>query len=167
MTRCSISMLTRSSGVSHAYIHLNSTPAPTNAQSLFKELTYQKPNPWQPSPVIFSFSQGFSFDLATIEESLDEWLTLVAGSERNIPVLFLGAHVLSPARESMDSMSDIQEQIAGIAKRRHVDILGLYNLTLQASTVTAQNFGEKVGLVEAMMVINVRSNSFTKCYLFV
>lgn len=47
--------------------------------------------------------------------------------------------------------------VAPAAKEKHFDVLSLYNLTLQASSVDGEKFGEKVALVEAMMVINFLS----------
>jgi hypothetical protein len=44
--------------------------------------------------------------------------------------------------------------MAGIAKKKHLDVLSLYNLTAQATSLDAKHFGERVALVEAMMVIN-------------
>lgn len=46
------------------------------------------------------------------------------------------------------------EKMAPIAREKHFDVLSLYNLTLQASSVDGEHFGEKVALVEAMMIIN-------------
>jgi len=47
-----------------------------------------------------------------------------------------------------------QEQVSGIARDNHFDVLSLYNLTMQASTPDGEHFGERAALVEAMMVIN-------------
>ena len=134
------------------------TPATPNSQALFKDLTYLKPNPWQPSPVIFSLSSGYDSDLAT--RALDEWLSLASGAERNTPMLFLGPHT-SGITESSETTTEansiiwqFQEEISELSRQKHFDMLGLYNLTLQATTAHGVNFGERVALVEAMMVIN-------------
>jgi hypothetical protein len=148
-------------GVKHAYIPVDSTPASTISTKVFKDLTYGKPNPWQPSPMIFSFSKGSSFDTATATKALDEWSTLAAGAERNIPILFLGASALglnkaatTIPKEGNAAVWRFKEQMAGIAKEKNFDVLSLYNLTVQASSVDGERFGQKVSLVEAMMVIN-------------
>ncbi len=148
-------------GVLHAYVRVESVPASTGSQTLFKELTYSKPNSWQPSPLIFSFSHGSSFDTATTTRALEEWHTLATGAERNIPMLFLGSpafgHNKAPGRlpkEGNAGVWQFQEQMTEVAKNYHFDVLSLYNLTVQASTPDGEHFGEMVALVEAMMVIN-------------
>jgi hypothetical protein len=122
--------------------------------NIFKDLTYLKPNPWQPSPLIFSFGHASSFDIEMTTAALDEWLALALAAERNIPLLFLSP----PAIESPDSNTAVwqfHQRMSTVAKEKHVDMLGLYNLTLQATSMDGgQHFGERVALVEVMMVIN-------------
>lgn len=47
------------------------------------------------------------------------------------------------------------------AKARQLDALGMYNLTLQANSWDGSNYGQRVGLVQAMMVkhLPVQGNS--------
>jgi hypothetical protein len=151
-------------GIPHAYIRVENVPASITSQRLFKDLTYSKPNPWQPSPLIFSFSHGLSFDVGATNRAMEEWYTLAAGAERNIPKLFLDSlafgvdDVNKPAdklpKEGNTAVWSYQEQVSQIAKDSHFDFLSLYNLTMQVSTLDGQRFGEKVALVEAMMVVN-------------
>ena len=86
--------------------------------------------------------------------ALDQWLALALAAERNIPILFLSP----PAIGSPDSNTAVwqfHQRMSTVAKKKHVDILGLYNLTLQASSMNeGRHFGERVALVEAMMIIN-------------
>ncbi|PMD66107.1 uncharacterized protein K444DRAFT_640065 [Hyaloscypha bicolor E] len=145
----------------HAYIRVESVPASTTSQTLFKDLTYSRPNPWQPSPLIFSFSHGSSFDVAATTRAMEEWHTIATGAERNIPMLFLGPPAFStnktadtPPKERNSAVWSYQKQVSVKAKTNHFDVLSLYNLTMQASTPDGQHFGEAVALVEAMMVIN-------------
>ena len=49
---------------------------------------------------------------------------------------------------------NFSEEIAGVAREKHFDVLRLYNLTIQAVSRDGENYGQKVALVEAMMVIN-------------
>ena len=148
-------------GVPHAYIRVESTPASSTSQALFKDLTYSKPSPWQPSPLIFSFSRGSSYDVGTTTRAMEEWFALAAGAERNIPMLFLGPPAFgikkTPGTVPKDGNAAVwqyQDQVSRVAKENHFDVLSLYNLTMQASTPDGEHFGERVALVEAMMVIN-------------
>jgi hypothetical protein len=92
---------------------------------------------------------------------MEEWYALAIGAERNIPMLFLSPPAFginqSPStapKEGNRATWQYQEQVTGTAKENHFDVLGFYNLTMQASTPDGSHFGERVALVEAMMVIN-------------
>ncbi|KAI9055843.1 hypothetical protein LZ554_000782 [Drepanopeziza brunnea f. sp. 'monogermtubi'] len=147
--------------VPHAYIPFETVPTSPVSQTSFKDLMYGKPNPWQPSPLIFSFSRGSSFDSTTTTKALDEWYTLATGAERNIPMLFLGppAFGINKApgtvpKEGNVAVWNYHTAVTPAAKEKHFDVLSLFNLTLQASSADGEKFGERVALVEAMMVIN-------------
>jgi hypothetical protein len=111
--------------------------------------------------VIFSLSHGSYLDVNTTTQALDEWTALITAAERNIPMLFLGPRAFGVSRttgippvEGNVAVWQYQEQMAGIAKKKHLDVLSLYNLTAQATSLDGKHFGERVALVEAMMVIN-------------
>jgi hypothetical protein len=111
--------------------------------------------------VIFSLSHGSNLDVDTTTQALGEWATLATAAERNIPMLFLGPRAFgvnkppgTPAAEGNVAVWHYQEQMAGIAMKRHLDVLSLYNLTAQATSPDGEHYGEGVALVEAMMVIN-------------
>lgn len=147
--------------IPHAYIAMDSIPAPAALAASFKDMMYSKPNPWQPSPMIFSFSHGSSLDVPTTTRALEEWTGLATAAERNIPMLFLGppAVGLNKTAEMAPENGNLAlwqylEQMSPIAKEKHFDVLSLYNLTLQASTADGEHFGEEVALVEAMMILN-------------
>jgi hypothetical protein len=147
-------LIRRSLGIPHAYIPVDSVPASQESISDFKDLTYSKPNPWIPSPVIFSFGHAASFDIETTTQALDEWLALALAAERNIPLLFLSPPAIGTP-ESNIAAWQFHQVMSTITKQKHVDMLGLYNLTLQASSIEGGlHFGERVALVKAMMIIN-------------
>ncbi|PBP20119.1 hypothetical protein BUE80_DR008768 [Diplocarpon rosae] len=165
---------------------VETVPAPPAAQSSFKDLTFGKSNPWQPSPLIFSFSHSSSLDSALSTKAVDEWLapesafalsrtaetanadyglftgyTLASASERNIPMLFLSPPAFglnkgpgTSPQEGNLAVLNYHTSMAPAAKEKHFDVLSMFNLTLQASSVDGKKFGAKVALVEAMMVIN-------------
>lgn len=142
----------------HAYISFTDTPAPAIAISNFQSLTYQKPDPWRPSPVIMSLGRGFSLDTSTSLRSMDEWINLASGAQRNVPMLLVGppAYGISkvPGREGNMEIWNYQNEMNKVAVERHIDVLGLWNLTVQASSSHGERYGAKVAMVEAMMVIN-------------
>ena len=86
--------------------------------------------------------------------ALDEWLALALATERNIALLFLTPPAIGSPESNMAAWQ-FHQRMSAVAKQKHVDVLGLYNLTLQASSMEGGlNFGERVGLVEAMMIVN-------------
>jgi hypothetical protein len=110
--------------------------------------------------VIFSLSHGSDLDVSTTTQALDEWIALARAAERNIPMLFLGPRALgvnktpgTPSAEGNVAVWHYQEQMAGIATN-YFDVLSLYNLTAQATSPDGEHYGERVALVEAMVVIN-------------
>lgn len=147
--------------VPHVYIPVKGVPSSAESQAAFKDLTYGKSNPWQPSPMIFSSGHGSVFDTGIATRLMDEWATLATGAERNIPMLFLSppAFGLNKApntapKEGNLAVWHFHTEIAPIAREKHFDVLSYYNLTLQASSADGEKFGERVALVQAMMVVN-------------
>ncbi|CZS99445.1 uncharacterized protein RAG0_07766 [Rhynchosporium agropyri] len=147
--------------VPHAYIPVNSVPSSPSSQRSFKDLIYGKLNPWQPSPMIFSFGHASDFNTDTTVQAMDEWVNLATGAERNIPMLFLGPPAIglkkvagSASGSGNFAVWNYYKEMMPIAKEKRVAVLGLYNLTLQSSSADGEKFDEKVALVEAMMIIN-------------
>ena len=111
--------------------------------------------------MIFSLSHGSNLDVSTTTQALDEWTALARAAERNIPMLFLGPRAFgvnkttgTPPAEGNVAVWHYQEQMAGIAMNNYFDILSLYNLTVQATSPDGEHYGERVALVEAMMIMN-------------
>jgi hypothetical protein len=72
-------------------------------------------------------------------------------------MLYLGPQAMGLIKAGKDGNSALwkfQEEMAEPAKQRHFDVLGLWNLTIQASSKDGERYGEKVALVQAMMIIN-------------
>jgi hypothetical protein len=113
------------------------------------ELNYFKPNPWQPSPVIFSYGKRAVFDSV-----LDDWLALASGAQRNIPFLYLGPHFEKSESDDDSVVLQYHTLLKDAAKQRHIDLLSLYNLTRNVTPGNEEYSNEKIAIVEAMMIIN-------------
>jgi len=90
---------------------------------------------------------------------MDEWIALADASGRNVPYLWLGptaaGHLKPPGRilsEGNNAVWHYALETAKEARARQVDVLGMYNLTLQANSWDGSFYGLRVGLVQAMMV---------------
>ena len=93
---------------------------------------------------------------------MDEWVTLADASGRNIPILWIGpnaaGHHLQPpggqvtSTQATSALWQYTLETMKEAKARQLDALGMYNLTLQANSWDGNSYGQRVGLVQAMMV---------------
>ncbi|KAH6683311.1 hypothetical protein B0J14DRAFT_673883 [Halenospora varia] len=140
--------------VPHAYLPLKTTPAPLSFETQFKDLTYIKPNPWQPSPVIFSFSQSSSLSTTDTTAAIDELMALALAAERNIPMLFLGPTAAGFENGVNIQVWKYQDEMMAVSEEKHFEMLRFFNLTMHAGMMDGEKFGEKVALVQAMTVIN-------------
>jgi len=76
-------------------------------------------------------------------------------------MLFLGPQALGSNKAGNNgnaALWQFQGAIAEPARQRRFDLLGLWNLTVQASSKDGERYGERVALVQAMMMINWLSN---------
>ena len=92
---------------------------------------------------------------------MDEFLTLADASLRNAPFLWLSpnaaGHLKPPSQilsQGNNALWHYTIEMAREARNREVESLGTYNLTLQAGSWDGSGYGLRVGLVEAMMVVN-------------
>ena len=92
---------------------------------------------------------------------MDEWLGLADASGKNVPFLWVGpnaaGHLKPPGQilnQGNNALWHYTVEMAKEAQSRDVDALGMYNLTLQASSWDGSGYGLKVALVQAMMVSN-------------
>ena len=94
---------------------------------------------------------------------MEEWLTLadtfVEDSSRQVPFLWLGpvaaGHLKPPGQilsQGNNAVWHYTVEMAREARKRGMETLGLYNMTLQASSWDGTAYGERVALVQAMMV---------------
>lgn len=99
---------------------------------------------------------------------MSEWLALADAhpSSRNVPFLWLGpvaaGHLKPPGRilsQGNNALWHFTVEMAKEVRSREMDALGLYNMSLQASSWDGSAYGEKVALVQAMMVRFLASRS--------
>ena len=90
---------------------------------------------------------------------MDEWLALADASRRNMPFLWVGpnaaGHLKPPGQilsQGNNALWHYTVEQLKEAKARDLDALGMYNLTLQAASWDGSSYGQKVALVQAMMV---------------
>ena len=100
---------------------------------------------------------------------MDEWVTLADASGRNVPILWVGpnaaGHLKPPEQilaQGNGALWHYTLETMREARAMQLDALGMYNLTLQANSWDGSHYGQRVGLVQAMMVMAF----FPSLYLF-
>lgn len=88
---------------------------------------------------------------------MDEWQTLAKTSGRSSPFLWVGPTAPGHQKKlsGIDDLPAVWEYAiatADAAQERGMDVLGMYNATLQADSWDGVHYGEKVALMQAMMV---------------
>ncbi|CAL00615.1 hypothetical protein AnigIFM59636_006572 [Aspergillus niger] len=149
---------TCSSRIPHAFLATSSSPAPRGVIEKFRRMVARGVGRNRPVPVILSLSLSTSYSLSTAKSSMDEWLTLAQASGRNTPFLWVGPTAPGLQKDSRDNIHasswQYSQDTAQEARNRGLDALGMYNATLQADSWDGKHYGEKVALIQAMMVVN-------------
>ena len=145
------------------YLPVSGSPASADARRTLSRILGAKPESYKPIPVIHSVSLGGSLSWQTATASMEEWLdladTFVEASYRQVPFLWLGpvaaGHLKPPGQilsQGNNAVWRYTVEMAREARERGMETLGLYNMTLQASSWDGTSYGERVALVQAMMV---------------
>ncbi|OJJ58908.1 hypothetical protein ASPSYDRAFT_202684 [Aspergillus sydowii CBS 593.65] len=147
---------TCSTNTPHAFLSVTGSPAPSTAHNEFKSLLARSSEKKQPIAVIQSLSLSTSYSLSTATKSIDEWLTLAKTSARRTPFLWIGptapGHQTPPEDNVHANSWQYTQETAQVAQSKGVDVLGMYNATLQAESWDGMRYGEEVAVMQAMMV---------------
>jgi hypothetical protein len=141
------------------FLPISESPAQDNLRDRFSALLAKDPESYKPVPVIHSLSLSTSLSWPIATASMDEWTTLADSSGRHVPFLWLGpnaaGHLKPPGlilNQGNNALWHYTIEMAKAARIRELDALGMYNLTLQATSWDGSSYGQKVALVQAMMV---------------
>ena len=141
------------------FIPIDRSPAPEDLHNKFTSNLVQNIGSYKPLPVIHSLSLSTSLSWSTATASMDEWVTLADISQRNVPFLWVGpnaaGHLKPPGQilsQGNNALWHYTIEMAKEARNRELDSLGMYNLTLQAGSWDGSYYGQKVVLIQAMMV---------------
>ncbi|KAL4867679.1 hypothetical protein BDV12DRAFT_170888 [Aspergillus spectabilis] len=147
-----------SANTPHMFLPVTGSPVPSSVHNKFKSLLARPSKNKNPIAVIQSLSYSISYSLETATNSIDEWVTLAKTSARITPFLWIGptapGHQKLPEDNVHATSWQYTQVTAQVAQSRGIDVLGMYNATLQAESWDGLRYGEKVALMQAMMVIN-------------
>lgn len=146
-------------GTPHIFIPIDRSPAAENLHTAFSSILTRELDSYKPIAVIHSLSLATSLSWPTATSSMDEWVTLADISQKNVPFLWVGpnaaGHLKPPSQilsQGNNALWHYTIEMAKEAESRALDALGMYNLTLQAGSWDGSYYGQKVVLVQAMMV---------------
>ena len=141
------------------FLFVETSPAPESQHEVFTSLLSSLPDSYKPIPVIHSLSLATSLSWPLATNSMNEWVSLADASTRNVPFLWLGpaaaGHLKPPGQilsQGNNALWHYTVEMAKEAKLRELDSLGMYNLTLQATSWDGSGYGQRVAMVQAMMV---------------
>lgn len=124
----------------------------------FRDLVPRAPrSSYRPIPIIHSLSPAtVSTNDAAV--SLLKFMDLADDSGRKTPMLWIGptaaGHIELKDRKGNQEIWDFDRKMATTANENDIDVLGMWNLTVQATSWDGMRFGSKVAVTQAMMVIN-------------
>ena len=142
----------------HAFLPVTSAPAPQSIVDKFNLLVPRtKRSNYHRTPVIHSLSPGTA-SVETAISSLEEILGLADASHRKTPLLFIGptaaGHVEIRGRKGNQEIWAFDRHLRQVAEDNDAEVLGMWNLTVQAASWDGVRFAEKVAVTQAMMVVN-------------
>lgn len=143
----------------HSIIHVDGSPSTAETQERFKKLVPRvSRSNYHPVPVIHSLSPGSVGSVDEAPKSLLEFLSLADASKRKTPMLWVGptaaGHIEIKGRKGNQEIWDFDRAMAETAMKNDIEVLNMWNLTVQATSFDGIGFGEKVAITQAMMVVN-------------
>jgi hypothetical protein len=141
------------------YLPLTKSPGEESTKAALADLLGKLPDSYRPIPIIHSLSFTSRTEWSKTTFSMDEFLQLSDQYNHNTPFLWVGpnapGHIKTrKATEAGNPVEQFTLEMANEAQERGMEVLNLYNVSVQASSFDGTNYGEKVAIQEAMMVIN-------------
>ncbi|OAG37964.1 hypothetical protein AYO21_07814 [Fonsecaea monophora] len=142
----------------HSFLETGGSPSPSFAIEKFKQLVPRVARSnYHPIAIV----HGLSPNTATPETaiaSLEEFLALADSSHRKTPMLWIGptasGHTEIRGRKGNQEIWDFDRRLALVAEDNDVEVLRMWNMTVQTTSWDGMRFGEKVAITQAMMVLN-------------
>jgi hypothetical protein len=141
----------------HTYLPITSEPDHATLDKFSALIPSVKPGNYHPIPIVVSLNPSmFSIDTAT--STLESLIRITSSSRRNTPVIYLGptasGHIEIRNRKNNQEIWDFDAKMRELAEDNGVEVLGMWNLTVQAGSWDGVRFGERVAVVQGMMVVN-------------
>lgn len=144
--------------VRHAFIKTEAAELDSDSIDKFRELAPKASrSKYRPIPIVHSLSPAV-VSAADAEASLRKFVELADDSTRNTPMLWIGptaaGHIELKNRKGNQEIWDFDRKMASVAQQLDVEVLSMWNMTIQATSWDGMRFGEKVAITQAMMLMN-------------
>ncbi|KAK5073103.1 hypothetical protein LTR64_000488 [Lithohypha guttulata] len=144
--------------IKHAFLRVDSAEPASLVVEKFQQLAPKASrSKYRPIPVIHSLGPS-TLSVGDAEASLLRFVELADESDRNTPMLWIGptaaGHIDLKDRKGNQEIWDFDRKMTFTAQENEVDVLGMWNMTVQATSWDGMRFGEKVAITQAMMVMN-------------
>jgi len=142
----------------HNFLSLTAAPASGEILSKFKEKVPRVPKSnYKPVPIIYSLSPSTASQEMTAI-TLHKFVELAEDSRRKTPSLWIGpsaaGHIEIKNRKGNQEIWDFDKHMETEAQASGIEVLKMWNMTVQADSWDGIGFGEKVAITQAMMLIN-------------
>lgn len=144
--------------VRHCFISTDTPQMSGSNIERFKQLTPKAPRSnYKPIPIVYSVGPTTA-SLLDARDSLKKIVELADESERNTPILWIGptaaGHIELKGRKGNQEIWQFDHSMTDAATELDVEVLGMWNLTAQATSWDGMRFGEGVAITQAMMIMN-------------
>lgn len=142
----------------HAFLHIKPPSLDDKTLTRLATLVPRAPkSAYRPIPIVTSLSPS-TVTAADAQTFLLSTLKFADDTERNTPMLWIGptaaGHIEVKGRKGNQEIWDYDRKITRVALENDIEVLGMWNMTVQASSWDGIRFGERVAIVQAMMVVN-------------
>jgi hypothetical protein len=141
----------------HTYLPITSEPDQSILDKFSSLIPHIEPGNYHPIPIIISLNPA-TFSLSAATSTLESLVRISATSRRQTPILYLGptasGHIEIRNRKNNQEIWEFDAQMRQLAEDNSVEVLGMWNLTVQAGSWDGVRFAERVGVVQGMMVVN-------------
>lgn len=145
--------------IRHTFLPVTGSPSPRSVHDKFEEMVPATISGNKPVPVIHSLSSSTYLSHRTATASMDEWLGSARASGRKVPFLWVGPTATDYQKpqdtigtQEEDALQQYTFDTARTAQSKGMEVLSMYNATSQAASLDGSHYGEKVSLMQAMMV---------------
>ena len=134
-----------------------SVKQPETADLIRKAIPHAPRSNYRPIPVVHSTSPS-NTNIDSASNLLLTTLKVADDSKRKTPMLWLGptaaGHLDIKGRKGNQEIWDFDRDMAKVATDNDIEVLKMWNLTVQTSSYDGLHFGEKVAITQAMMIVN-------------